>query len=107
MEAGSKTLKSVTMELGGKSPLILFDDANLDNAVSGAMLANFYIQGEVCTHGTRVFVHEAIYEQFLEQLAERTAKLVIGDPMAMATQVGALHPDQGGVCGAGRSGIAV
>jgi len=90
MEAGSKTLKSVTMELGGKSPLILFDDANLDNAVSGAMLANFYTQGEVCTNGTRVFVHESIYDAFLEQLAERTAKLVIGDPMAMETQVGAL-----------------
>jgi betaine-aldehyde dehydrogenase len=90
MEASAKTLKSVTMELGGKSPLIIFDDANLNNAVSGAMLANFYTQGEVCTNGTRVFVHESLYDAFLEQLAERTAKLTIGDPQDMKTQVGAL-----------------
>ncbi|GGB96550.1 NAD/NADP-dependent betaine aldehyde dehydrogenase [Marinobacterium zhoushanense] len=90
MEASAKTLKSVTMELGGKSPLIVFDDADLTNAVSGAMLANFYTQGEVCTNGTRVFVHESLYDAFLEQLAERTAKLKIGDPMDMQTQVGAL-----------------
>ena len=47
------------MELGGKSPLIVFDDADLDDAVSGALLGNFYTPGEVCSNGTRVFVHEA------------------------------------------------
>ncbi len=52
------TLKQVTLELGGKSPLIVFDDAKLDNAVSGALLGNFYSAGEVCSNGTRVFVHE-------------------------------------------------
>ena len=51
------TLKHVTLELGGKSPLIVFDDAKLDNAVSGALLGNFYSAGEVCSNGTRVFVH--------------------------------------------------
>ena len=51
------TLKHVTLELGGKSPLIVFDDADLDNAVSGALLGNFYSAGEVCSNGTRVFVH--------------------------------------------------
>ncbi|MGO2508553.1 MAG: betaine-aldehyde dehydrogenase [Vibrio hibernica] len=90
MGDSAKTLKSVTMELGGKSPLIIFDDAKLDQAVSAAMVANFYTQGEVCTHGTRVFVHEAMYDDFIAQLKTRTEKMIIGDPMDMNTQVGAL-----------------
>jgi betaine-aldehyde dehydrogenase len=90
MADAAGTLKDITMELGGKSPLIVFDDAKLDNAVSAAMLANFYTQGEVCTNGTRVFVHDAIYDDFIEQLAHRTNKLVIGDPADMSTQIGAL-----------------
>ncbi len=90
MADAAGTLKDITMELGGKSPLIVFDDAKLDNAVSAAMLANFYTQGEVCTNGTRVFVHDAIYDVFIEQLAHRTKKLVIGDPADMSTQIGAL-----------------
>lgn len=90
MADAAGTLKDITMELGGKSPLIVFDDAKLDNAVSAAMLANFYTQGEVCTNGTRVFVHDAIYDDFIEQLAHRTNKLVIGNPADMSTQIGAL-----------------
>lgn len=90
MADASGSLKDITMELGGKSPLIVFDDANLDNAVSAAMMANFYTQGEVCTHGTRVFVHDDIYDAFLAKLAARTANLVVGDPSDMNTQIGAL-----------------
>ncbi|NIY82357.1 betaine-aldehyde dehydrogenase [Vibrio hepatarius] len=90
MSDSAKTLKDVTMELGGKSPMIVFDDAKLDDAVSAAMVANFYTQGEVCTNGTRVFVHESIYDQFVAQLKQRTEKLVVGDPMDMQTQIGAL-----------------
>lgn len=90
MSDSAKTLKSVTMELGGKSPLIIFDDAKIEQAVSAAMVANFYTQGEVCTHGTRVFVHESIYEAFIKQLKTRTEKMIIGDPMDINTQVGAL-----------------
>jgi betaine-aldehyde dehydrogenase len=90
MGAAAKTLKHVTLELGGKSPLIVFEDADLHNAVSAALIGNFYTQGEICSNGTRVFVHESIHERFLEQAAARTAKLVIGDPMDPATQVGAL-----------------
>ncbi|NMV06663.1 aldehyde dehydrogenase family protein, partial [Vibrio parahaemolyticus] len=71
MSDSAKTLKQVTMELGGKSPLIIFDDAKLNDAVSAAMVANFYTQGEVCTHGTRVFVHEGIYDDFIAQLKAR------------------------------------
>ncbi|WP_332399101.1 betaine-aldehyde dehydrogenase [Vibrio metschnikovii] len=94
MADSAKTLKSVTMELGGKSPLIIFDDAKLDQAVSAAMAANFYTQGEVCTHGTRVFVHQSIYPAFTEQLKARTEALVVGDPMDPNTQVGSLISQQ-------------
>jgi len=91
MAAAASTLKAVTMELGGKSPLIIFDDADLENAVSGAMLGNFYTQGEVCTNGTRVFVQDDIYEAFIERLLERTQNnVVMGDPMNPQTNFGAL-----------------
>lgn len=90
MADAAGTLKPVTMELGGKSPLIVFDDADIDNAVSGAMIANFYTQGEVCTHGTRVFVHDTVYDTFIEKLKARTEKLVVGDPTDPETQIGAL-----------------
>ena len=90
MTDSAKTLKSVTMELGGKSPMVVFDDAKLDDAVSAAMVANFYTQGEVCTNGTRVFVHESLYDEFISQLKVRTEKLIVGDPMDIETQVGAL-----------------
>lgn len=90
MADAAGSLKDVTMELGGKSPLIVFEDAKLNNAVSGALLANFYTQGEVCTNGTRVFVHDSIYDAFITQVKERTEAMVIGDPSDITTQVGAL-----------------
>ncbi|WP_423202288.1 betaine-aldehyde dehydrogenase [Marinobacter salicampi] len=91
MTAAASTLKDVTMELGGKSPLIIFDDADINNAVSAAMMGNFYTQGEICTNGTRVFVHEAIYDQFMEQLLARTRNNIrMGDPTDPATNFGAL-----------------
>ena len=94
MSDSAQTLKNVTLELGGKSPLIIFDDAKLDNAVSGAMLANFYSSGQVCSNATRVFVHSKIKAQFLERLVRRVAAMRIGDPMDPATQVGALVSEQ-------------
>ena len=84
------TLKQVTLELGGKSPLIVFEDAHLDNAVSGALLGNFYSAGEVCSNGTRVFVHRAVKAAFLERLKARVGAMRIGDPLDPATHVGAL-----------------
>lgn len=90
MTDASGTLKEVTLELGGKSPLIIFEDADIDNAVSGALLANFYTQGEVCTNGTRVYVHSKIYDQFLKKAAIRSKKIKLGDPMNIDTQMGAL-----------------
>lgn len=90
MQGAADTLKETTMELGGKSPLIIFDDTSVEVAVSAAMLANFYTQGEVCTNGTRVFVHENIYDAFCQELKQRTEAMIIGDPLNPDTQVGAL-----------------
>jgi len=87
--AGSR-MKHATMELGGKSPLIVFDDADVENAVGGAMLGNFYSTGQVCSNGTRVFVQEGIYDRFLDKLTERTKKIRIGDPLDPETQMGPL-----------------
>ena len=86
--AAAAGIKHVTMELGGKSPMIVFDDANIENAVSGAILGNFYSSGQVCSNGTRVFVHKAIKEAFLNRLTERLGNAVIGDPMDPATSFG-------------------
>jgi betaine-aldehyde dehydrogenase len=90
MGDAARTLKHVTMELGGKSPLIVFADADIENAVSATLNANFYTQGEICSNGTRVFVEKSISEAFQKRLAERTAKLKIGDPLDPETHVGAL-----------------
>lgn len=91
MAAAAGSLKEVTMELGGKSPLIIFDDADLDNAVSAALLGNFYTQGEICTNGTRVFVHDSLHDAFLERLLQRVRDNVrMGDPMDPQTNFGAL-----------------
>ncbi len=90
MADAALTLKNVTLELGGKSPLIVFEDAKLDNAVGGALLANFYSSGQVCSNGTRVFVHRSIMPAFLARLVARVGAMRIGDPLKSDTQVGAL-----------------
>lgn len=86
--AAAAGMKHVTMELGGKSPMIVFEDADIENAVSGAIMANFYSSGQVCSNGTRVFVHTSIKEAFLKRLAERLDNAVIGDPMDPNTSFG-------------------
>jgi len=90
MADAAETIKEVTLELGGKSPLIVFEDANLDNAVSGALLGNFYTQGEICTNGTRVFVQAEIYDEFIEKARSRAEVINIGAPMNLDTQMGSL-----------------
>jgi betaine-aldehyde dehydrogenase len=90
MQTAAGTLKRVTMELGGKSPLLVFDDADLEQAVTAAMMGNFYTQGEVCTNCTRVFVQRGIADRFLARLQERTLLLRVGDPTQAETEVGAL-----------------
>jgi betaine-aldehyde dehydrogenase len=94
MADAAQTLKNVTLELGGKSPLIVFEDAKLDNAVGGALLANFYSSGQVCSNATRVFVHSSIKAAFLDRLVKRVSAMRVGDPMDPATQVGALVSEQ-------------
>jgi betaine-aldehyde dehydrogenase len=94
MSDAAQTLKHVTLELGGKSPLIVFADAKLENAVAGALLANFYSSGQVCSNGTRVFVQRSIKAAFLKRLVARVSAMRIGDPMHPETQVGALISEQ-------------
>lgn len=86
----ASTLKHVTMELGGKSPLLIFADADMDNAVESALFANFYTQGEICTNGTRVFVERPVYEEFLSKMAARAEQLKLGDTLDPSTDMGAL-----------------
>ncbi len=86
--AAAADMKHVTMELGGKSPMIVFDDADIENAVSGAILGNFYSSGQVCSNGTRVFVQKGIKEQFLARLSERLATAKIGDPLDESVNFG-------------------
>ena len=83
-------LRHVTMELGGKSPLIIFDDADLEDAVGAAMLANFYSAGQVCSNGTRVFVQKGLKDRFLARLEERSRLIRMGDPQDDDTQMGPL-----------------
>ena len=94
MTGAAASLKQVTLELGGKSPLIVFDDAQLDNAVGAAMLANFYSTGQVCSNGTRVFVQRGIKAAFVDRLLARTKALRLGDPLDEATQIGPLVSEQ-------------
>ncbi|WP_294925541.1 betaine-aldehyde dehydrogenase [uncultured Paracoccus sp.] len=86
--AAAEGMRHVTMELGGKSPLIVFDDASLEDAVGAAILANFYSSGQVCSNGTRVFVQDGLHDAFLARLAERCADVRMGDPLDEATQHG-------------------
>ncbi|MCV4340169.1 betaine-aldehyde dehydrogenase [Pseudomonas capsici] len=88
--ASSSSLKEVTMELGGKSPLIIFDDADLDRAADIAMMANFYSSGQVCTNGTRVFVPNALKAQLEGKILERVKRIRIGNPEDENTNFGPL-----------------
>ncbi|XP_056911901.1 4-trimethylaminobutyraldehyde dehydrogenase B isoform X2 [Takifugu flavidus] len=90
MEMASEGVKPVTLELGGKSPLLIFEDADMENAVRGALMANFLSQGQVCSNGTRVFVHKEILPKFVEEVVKRTRAIEIGDPLQESTRMGAL-----------------
>ena len=90
MADAASTLKGVTLELGGKSPIIVFDDADLESAVNASLVANFYSAGEVCSNGTRVFVQRGMYEQLIERLAPRANAMKIGDPFDPDVVVGPL-----------------
>lgn len=88
--AAAQGIRHVTMELGGKSPLIVFEDADLDSAVGAAMLGNFYSTGQICSNGTRVFVQKTVKEEFLRRLKVRAESIRLGDPLDPDTQMGPL-----------------
>jgi betaine-aldehyde dehydrogenase len=92
--AAAEGIRHVTMELGGKSPILIFEDADLETAVSGAILGNFYSSGQVCSNGTRVFVQRGIRDAFLDRLAERIENAVIGDPMDEASTFGPIASER-------------
>lgn len=89
-QAAQSSLKEVTMELGGKSPLIICEDADLDLAADIAMMANFYSSGQVCTNGTRVFIPESLKTVFEEKLLERIKRIRIGNPLDETINFGPL-----------------
>jgi len=93
MRQGADTLKRVHFELGGKNPVIVFDDADLDRALDAAIFMIYSLNGERCTSSSRVLIQSSIYDRFVEQLAARVRKLKVGDPFDPTTEVGPLiHP---------------
>jgi aminomuconate-semialdehyde/2-hydroxymuconate-6-semialdehyde dehydrogenase len=90
MAAGAKTLKKLSYELGGKNPNIIFADADLDEVIDTTLKSSFINQGEVCLCGSRIYVERSAYDEFIEKFVARTKELVVGDPFAPDTKVGAL-----------------
>jgi aldehyde dehydrogenase (NAD+) len=95
MEKASQTLKRVTLDLGGKSPNIVFGDADIDAAVLGSLYGIFYNTGQSCEARSRLYIEETIYDDFMEKLVEKTKLLKLGDPFDQGTHVGAvINKDQ-------------
>jgi aldehyde dehydrogenase (NAD+) len=90
MERAAKTLKKVSLELGGKSPNVVFADADLEAAARGALNAIFYGKGEVCAAGSRLLVEESVHDELLAKVTERAGKMVAGDPLHPKTRLGAI-----------------
>ncbi len=90
MRSAADTLKRVSLELGGKSPNIIFDDADIARAVRGATTGIYYNQGQICTAGSRVLVHEAIYTQFMDAFLAAVGEIKTGDPFDKNSRMGAL-----------------
>ncbi len=90
MREAAPTLKRVSLELGGKSPNIIFADADIESATRGAASGIFYGKGEVCAAGSRLFVEESVHDQVVEALAGRAKKLTPGDPFDKSTRLGAI-----------------
>src|SRR5204863_6111008 len=90
MRTAAKTLKRVSLELGGKSPNIIFADADLETAAKYALGGIFFNQGEMCPAGSRIFVEESGYDQFMSVIRARAQKMVAGDPLHPKTRLGSL-----------------
>lgn len=94
MANAAPMLKRVSLELGGKAPNVVFEDADLEQAVNGALFAIFFNQGQICTAGSRLFVQESIYDAFMDKLLNKIASLRVGDPTQNTTQIGALVSEE-------------
>ena len=93
MAQGAATLKRVHFELGGKNPVVVFDDADLERALDAAMFMIYSLNGERCTSSSRLLVQDSIYDDFTAKLAERAKNITVGDPFGPATDIGPLiHP---------------
>jgi aldehyde dehydrogenase (NAD+) len=90
MKMAASTIKKVTLELGGKSPSIVLDDADLDIAIDGCLWATFMHSGQACESGTRLFVPNSIYAEFMERLIDRASRIKVGLPADGATDLGPL-----------------
>ncbi|HZT97237.1 MAG TPA: aldehyde dehydrogenase family protein [Chloroflexota bacterium] len=90
MSIASQTMKRVTLELGGKSANIVFEDANLEDAVNGSLFAIYYNAGQSCEARSRLLIQRSVYDAFVERFAAKTARIKVGDPLDPATQVGAI-----------------
>ena len=88
MKSAADTMKKLTLELGGKSPNIVFEDANIDAALKGAINGIFYNKGEVCAAGSRILIQESIHDDFVKALGERADSLTLGDPFDKGTRMG-------------------
>ncbi|AWM80288.1 5-carboxymethyl-2-hydroxymuconate semialdehyde dehydrogenase [Gammaproteobacteria bacterium ESL0073] len=90
----SAGIKKYSMELGGKSPVIIFDDADLERALDAALFTIFSLNGERCTAGSRIFIQESVYDKFVAEFARRAKRLIVGDPTDPNTQVGSMITKQ-------------
>ncbi len=90
MRNAAENFAQVSLELGGKSPVLIFDDADLDSASNGVLLSIFSASGQSCVAGSRLFLHERVHDQLLERIASRAAQIRIGDPLADDSQMGPL-----------------
>lgn len=86
--AATSNLKHVSLELGGKSPVIVFDDADVETAANLVQLATFHNKGEICVAGTRIYVQEGIYDAFVKKIAEKAKNIVVGDPLSPDVEQG-------------------
>src|ERR1700756_1205977 len=96
MVRGAKQVKKVSLELGGNAPFIVFDDADLDEALAGALVCKFRNSGQTCISATRIFVQAGIYDEFVSRLVEAASKLKVGNGLEPETNVGPLIEQSAG-----------
>jgi len=94
VQMSASNLKTVTLELGGKSPHIIFDDVDLETAVANALFGLYMNTGQICSAGTRLLVQDTMYDRFLDRFVERAQEIKVGDPMDFATRMGPLVSDE-------------